>query len=68
MFLNAVTNIYRYNIISVCVVDVRTVVENYEVDENDKIYHVDRQQQETTSLSDITPSHYLKHQGIIYAT
>ena len=57
---------FRYNVISVCVVNVCSVVEDYEFDENDKIHHVSGQQ-ETASLSDTTPSQYLKHQGIVYA-
>ena len=40
----------------------------YEFDENDVIQCTNVEQQETTSLSDFTPSNYLRHQqsGIIY--
>ena len=38
-------------------------------DENDEIQCLDEEQQESTSLSDIDPSDYLKQQsaGIVYA-
>ena len=52
------------------VVNFRTVAENSTFDEYDDIQHMDEQQQESASLSDITPSNYLRHQqsaGIIYA-
>ena len=55
------------NVISVCVVNVRSVAEDYEFGEYDKIHHVNEKQQETASLPDTTPSHYLNHQGIVYA-
>ena len=40
------------------------------LDENDEIQGMDEQEQEIFSLSDIDPSHYLRHQqsaGIVYA-
>ena len=40
------------------------------LDENDEIQGMDEQEQEISSLSDIDPSHYLRHQqsaGIVYA-
>ena len=58
---------FRYNVICICVVNVRTVVDDYEFDKNDKIHRVSGRQQETPSLSDTTRSHYLKHQRIVYA-
>ena len=64
------TNSYifsRFNVISVCVVNVRSVAKDHEFGEYDKIHHVNGKQQETSSLPDTTPSHYLSHQGIVYA-
>ena len=55
---------------TLCIVNVRADVENYEFDEDDKIRYLDEQQQNSVSLSDINPSCYLRHQhsgGIIYA-
>ena len=55
---------------TLCAVNVRMVAENYEFDENDEIQGINEQQQENTSLPDIDPSHYLRHQqsaGIVYA-
>ena len=52
------------------VVNFRTVAENSTFDEYDDIQRMDEQQHESASLSDITPSNYLRHQqssGIIYA-
>ena len=57
----------RFNVISVCVVNVRFVAEDYEFGEYDKIHHVNEKKHETSSLPDTTPSHYLNHQGIVYA-
>ena len=40
------------------------------LDENDEIQGMDEQEQEISSLSDIDPSHYWRHQqsaGIVYA-
>ena len=56
-------------LLTICVVNVRSVVENYMFDENDEIQCMDEEQQESASLSDIDPSHYLKQQsaGIVYA-
>ena len=54
---------------TIFVVNVRTTAENFEFDEYDEMQHMDKEQQESTSLSDFTPSHYLRHQqsaGIIY--
>ena len=53
---------------TICVVNVRTTAENFEFDEYDEMQYMDEEQQESTSLSDFTPSHYLRHQqsaGII---
>ena len=51
----------------ICVVNAYTVVEDYKFDEYDEIQCVDMQRQETSSLSDISPSsEYLKHQQTIY--
>ena len=53
---------------TLCVVNVRTVVENC-IDENDEIQGMDEQEQEIISLSNIDSSHYMKHQqsaGIVY--
>ena len=53
---------------TLCVVTVRTVVENC-IEENDEIQGMDEQEQEIISLSNIDSSHYLKHQqsaGIVY--
>ena len=62
----------QYEVLSstCCVVNVRTIAENYDFDEYDEIQYLDEQQGESDSLSDITPSHYLRHQqsaGIIIA-
>ena len=54
------------NVISVCVVNVHSVAEDYEFGEYDKIHHVNEKQQETTLLPDTTPSHYLNHR-VVYA-
>ena len=51
----------------ICVVNARTVVEDYEFDEYNEIQCVDAQQQESSSLSDFSPSYYLKHQQTIYS-
>lgn len=51
-------------------VNIRTVVENFAFDEYDEIQYMNEQQQECNSLSDITPSHYLRHQqseGTVFA-
>ena len=67
----SICNNAEYNIIVYYfTVNVRTVVENYEFDEYDEIQYMNEQQQEGASLSDITPSHYLRHQqsgGTIFA-
>ena len=52
-----------YNIIVYSfTVNVRSVVENFAFDEYDEIQYINEQQQECDSLSDITPSHYLRLQ------
>ena len=63
---NVVYNIIVYSF----TVNVRSVVENFAFDEYDEIQYMNEQQQECDSLSDITPSHYLRVQqsgGIIFA-
>ena len=55
---------------NLCIVNVRTVVENYMFDEFDEIQGMDEQQQENISISDIDPSHYMKRRqsaGIFHA-
>ena len=73
MFVSGYTiTTYTYVItllFTIYVVNVRTGVENFEFDENDEIQYTNVEQQEATSLSDFTPSSYLRHQqsaGIIY--
>ena len=47
---------------AIYVVNVRTGVENFEFDENDEIQYTNAEEQETTSLSDFSPSNYLRRQ------
>ena len=67
----SVTIQYTYTLPSIiCIVNVHTDVEYYKFDENDEIQYLDEQQEDSVSLSDMTPSYYLRHQqsgGIIYA-
>ena len=60
-----------YTLLStLCVVNIHSAVENYEFDDNDEIQYLDEQQEESVSLSEISPSHYLRHQHggtIVYA-
>lgn len=55
---------------SLCVVNIHCDAEYYNFDEFDEIKQTNGQLQESISLSDTDPSHYLKHQqnpDIIYA-
>ena len=71
IFVSGYSTYYRYVtlLFAIYVVNVRTGVENFEFDENDEIQYTNAEEQETTSLSDFTPSNYLRHQqyaGVIY--